>query len=217
MAASCQLHINADCAEEIIAAIGDDTASLRACQLAHPVFTEAARRRLFTRTTVRALTKTQSFCSHLSWLKFSPHIASCIRTLIFDGTLDPSQLWTRGEVDSCTANEFFLACEKTDTIVFSNLRWAPCSRHNEPSCPPGLQDSLTRHAVAFHDVIIQPTEWHIEGVPRYLRHCNTVSFSHTCWEMYEVPVIDPAALRARFPLWSLHKLSVSGLLPVSSW
>ena len=122
MVTSRQLHINADCAEEIIAAIGDDTASLRACQLVHPVFTEAARHRLFAHTTVQALTKMQSFCSHLSWLKFNPHIASCIRTLIFDGTLDPSQSWSRSEVDSCTANEFFLACEKTDTIVFSNSR-----------------------------------------------------------------------------------------------
>ena len=143
MAASRQLQINADCAEEIIAAIRDDTASLRACQLAHPVFTEAARHRLFACTTVRALTKMQSFCSHLNWLKFNPHIASCICTLIFDGTLDPFQLWTRSEVDSCTVNESFLACDKIDTIVFSNLHCVLCSRHNEPSCLPGLQDSLT--------------------------------------------------------------------------
>ena len=217
MPPSRQLHLNADCTEEVVAAIGDDTTSLLACQLAHPVFTKAARHRLFARTTVRALTETQSFCRRLSWLKFNPHVASRIRTPTPDGTLESSLSWTRGEVDSCTANEFFLACQNADTILFRNLRWAPCTYHNEPLCPPGLQDSLTRLTVAFDNIVVQLAEWDLEMVPQYSRHCDTVSISHTSWEMYEAPVVDPAALHVRFPPWSLHKLSVSGILPIDSW
>ena len=149
--------------------------------------------------TIKALTEMQSFCSPLSWLKLNPHVASCIRTLILDDTLTLSHSWTRGEVDSCTANKFFLVCERADIILFRNLCWAPCTLHDVPSCHLGLQDSLMRLAVAFDNVVVQQAEWDLKMVPRYSRHCDSVFISHTCWELHKVPIIGPAALQAHFP------------------
>ena len=54
-------------------------------------------------------------------------------------------------------------------------------------------------------------------VLQYTRHCDSVFISHTCWELYKVPIIDPATLQVHFPTWLLCKLSVSSLLPVDSW